>query len=152
MRVRAQRHPSPASRTAAAMARQLSSLPTRDDTNEELLISSATGSEPPLLAIAGISTGYFGLPGWLIICTLPLAIAAIIACVWVSRSAAETPARNPAMIDREKSTSVRNSRSRLQYFNIRLNTAQDPPRPSGPDAHINEVPVVRSIRHVRRGR
>ena len=29
-------------------------------------------------AIAGISTGNFGLPGWLIICTLPLAIAAAV--------------------------------------------------------------------------
>ena len=62
VRVRAQRHPSPASRTAAAMARQLSSLPTRDDTNEELLISSATGSEPPLRQSPGYPPGISDYP------------------------------------------------------------------------------------------
>ena len=39
----------------------------------------------------------------------------------------------------------------FNIFNIRLNTAQDP-HPvyqAGPDAHINEVPVVRGIRHIR---
>lgn len=52
----------PASRTAAAMARQLSSLPLREWVNDELFSSNATSYLAAAAATAAISIGYLGLP------------------------------------------------------------------------------------------
>jgi hypothetical protein len=91
------------------------------------------------------------LPGWLIICTLPLAIVAIIAAVlvfilWQNRLM-ET-GNNQIQRGQHRAGAVDFT---VGIFDVRLDAAQYPNavHQTWPDPHIHKMPVVRRIRHIR---
>jgi hypothetical protein len=80
-----QRHHAPASRTAAATSRQLASLPARVNKGGVINLQRHAVLRCRLRDSLNINR-VLRVAGWLIMCTLPLAMVAIIAAVLVSLS------------------------------------------------------------------